>query len=49
MLNILADALLIATRFETPNTPRHYHPEAPISFTDTSAKRTWAQIVGFKR
>jgi hypothetical protein len=49
MLNILADALLVATRFEAPTTKAHHHAEAPISFADTSAKRSWAQIVGIKR
>lgn len=49
MLNILADALLVATRFEAPKAKPHYHPEAPTSLTDRSAKRSWAQIVGFKR
>ncbi len=49
MLNILADALLLATRFEAPTSKPHFHPEAPTSLTDTSAKRSWAQIVGFRR
>ena len=49
MLNILADALLVATRFETPNAKPHDHPEALTSLTDKSAKRSWAQIVGFRR
>ena len=49
MLNILADALLVATRFEAPNAKTHYQPEAPMSIIDKSAKRSWAQIVGLKR
>lgn len=49
MLNILADALLVATRFEAPIAKPPYHPEAPTNPTDKSAKRSWAQIAGFRR
>lgn len=43
MLNILADALLVATRFESPSAHNHFPPAI------RPAKRSWAQIIGFKR
>lgn len=43
MLSILADALLIATRFESPSAHDRAQPETH------APKRSWAQIVGFKR
>ena len=49
MLNILAEALLVATRFEAPNSHGRSHPEAPLTYPATAQKRSWAQIVGFKR
>ena len=48
MLNILADALLVATRFEAPTTKPYFHPEAPQTLPARVPKRSWAQIVGFK-
>ena len=46
MLNILADALLVATRFEAPSAHSKYDHFLPVI---RPAKRSWAQIIGFKR
>ena len=46
MLNILADALLIATRFEAPSAQMTH--DRFLSAIRPS-KRSWAQIIGFKR
>jgi len=43
MLNILADALLVATRFKAPAS----HDRDLLLHRPT--QRTWAQIIGFKR
>ena len=46
MLSILADALLVATRFEAPSAQMNHDR---ILAVVRPTKRSWAQIVGFKR
>ena len=52
MLSILADALLVATRFDAPATALR-HPFVPENrerdlAERTLTKRTWAELAGFR-